>query len=201
MPLSQLRFFLQVLAMTNLQIHLSYAMHCEYDKQNIYFQQGLTSQVFPAKFCMVLQVLFLDWSHQISAFILIQNIYSFCFLAANMFLIPFGMWQGADVSVGRYIWHSLIPTMIGNAIAPAFFLSGSYSFIYDKTPPRKSSFCNLLTILCLKAFLAFCLDWRAARVILQMPTLLLQILLWQHFLFGGALWNHHRVCVWELIVL
>lgn len=34
----------------------------------------------------------------------------------NMFYIPIGMINGADVSVGRYIWHSMIPSLIGNII-------------------------------------------------------------------------------------
>ena len=34
----------------------------------------------------------------------------------NMFYIPIGMINGADVGVGRYIWHSMIPSLIGNII-------------------------------------------------------------------------------------
>jgi len=34
----------------------------------------------------------------------------------NMFYIPIGMINGADVSVGRYIGHSMIPSLIGNII-------------------------------------------------------------------------------------
>jgi hypothetical protein len=34
----------------------------------------------------------------------------------NMFYIPIGMVNGADVSVGRYIGQSMIPSLIGNII-------------------------------------------------------------------------------------
>jgi hypothetical protein len=34
----------------------------------------------------------------------------------NMFYIPIGMINGADVSVGRYIGRSMIPSLIGNVI-------------------------------------------------------------------------------------
>jgi hypothetical protein len=33
-----------------------------------------------------------------------------------MFYIPIGMISGAPVSVGRYVWHSMIPSLIGNIL-------------------------------------------------------------------------------------
>jgi hypothetical protein len=37
-------------------------------------------------------------------------------VVVNMFYIPMGIINGADVSVGRYIGHSMIPSLIGNII-------------------------------------------------------------------------------------
>jgi hypothetical protein len=34
----------------------------------------------------------------------------------NMYYIPMGILNGADVGIGRYIWHSMIPSLIGNII-------------------------------------------------------------------------------------
>ncbi|OCF30508.1 hypothetical protein I316_07836 [Kwoniella heveanensis BCC8398] len=34
----------------------------------------------------------------------------------NMYYVPIGMINGADVSVGRYVWQSMIPSLIGNII-------------------------------------------------------------------------------------
>jgi formate/nitrite transporter len=55
---------------------------------------------------------------------------------ANMFIIPMGMKLGNGVSVGRYIWHSMIPVFIGNTISAAFFVAGSYAFCYGTLPTR-----------------------------------------------------------------
>ena len=38
---------------------------------------------------------------------------------ANMFLVPFGMKLGSGVSVGTYIWRSMIPVYIGNTLSGA----------------------------------------------------------------------------------
>lgn len=40
---------------------------------------------------------------------------------ADMFVVPMGMVRGAPISVGRYIWHILIPASIGNIIGGSFF--------------------------------------------------------------------------------
>jgi hypothetical protein len=38
---------------------------------------------------------------------------------ANMFLVPFGMKLGSGVTVGTYIWRSMIPSYIGNTLSGA----------------------------------------------------------------------------------
>ncbi|KAK9813119.1 hypothetical protein WJX72_009361 [[Myrmecia] bisecta] len=51
-------------------------------------------------------------------------------VVANMFVIPFGMKMGSNVSVGDFVWHSTIPVFIGNMIPAVFFVAMSYSFCY-----------------------------------------------------------------------
>ncbi|KAF2765720.1 Formate/nitrite transporter [Teratosphaeria nubilosa] len=41
---------------------------------------------------------------------------------ANMFLIPIGMFNGAPITVGYYIWKSMIPALIGNTIGGGLFV-------------------------------------------------------------------------------
>lgn len=61
----------------------------------------------------------------------------FSHVIANMFWVPFGIKTGmSDISVGRYIVHSMIPDWIGNTIVAAFVLAGSYSFCYGTAAPR-----------------------------------------------------------------
>lgn len=62
-----------------------------------------------------------------------------CFVAigyehsiANMFFIPLGMLQGADVSVYDFIIKNLIPASLGNIIGGALFVGGFYWFAYLK---------------------------------------------------------------------
>ena len=40
------------------------------------------------------------------------------------------MWCGAPISVGYYIWKSLIPTLLGNIIGGGLFVSSSYYYLY-----------------------------------------------------------------------
>lgn len=40
---------------------------------------------------------------------------------ADMFLVPIGIFNGADLSVGKYIWKLLIPASLGNIVGGAFF--------------------------------------------------------------------------------
>ncbi|MCJ1300532.1 hypothetical protein MMC08_003329 [Hypocenomyce scalaris] len=50
---------------------------------------------------------------------------------ANMFFIPIGIWNGAPgISVGYYIWKSLIPATIGNMIGGGLFVGAVYWYLY-----------------------------------------------------------------------
>ncbi|KAI9659067.1 MAG: hypothetical protein M1821_002027 [Bathelium mastoideum] len=49
---------------------------------------------------------------------------------ANMFLVPIGIWNGAPISVGYYIWKSMIPALIGNTLGGAFFVGTVYWYLY-----------------------------------------------------------------------
>ena len=51
---------------------------------------------------------------------------------ANMFFIPSGMLQGADVSIADFVVHNLIPATLGNIAGGAIFVGGLYWYIYRK---------------------------------------------------------------------
>ncbi|CAL5225938.1 g8733 [Coccomyxa viridis] len=51
-------------------------------------------------------------------------------VVVDMFLVPFGMKNGAPVSVGQYIWRNMIPVAIGNTIAGCFFVALPYSILF-----------------------------------------------------------------------
>lgn len=51
-------------------------------------------------------------------------------LVANVFIIPFGMRMGSDVSVRRYVGHRLIPTFVGNFCSSVFMVAFTYSMCY-----------------------------------------------------------------------
>ena len=51
---------------------------------------------------------------------------------ANMFLIPFGMLQGADISVGDFVFKNLIPATLGNIVGGALCVAGVYKAAYGK---------------------------------------------------------------------
>lgn len=62
-----------------------------------------------------------------------------CFVAigyehsiANMFFIPLGMLQGADVSIYDFIIRNLIPATLGNIVGGALFVGGFYWYAYQK---------------------------------------------------------------------
>lgn len=40
------------------------------------------------------------------------------------------MWNGAPISVGYYIWKSMIPALIGNTIGGALFVGAVYWYFY-----------------------------------------------------------------------
>ncbi|GAB7355382.1 hypothetical protein MBLNU459_g5903t1 [Dothideomycetes sp. NU459] len=51
-------------------------------------------------------------------------------VVANMFFIPLGIWCGADISVGYYIWKSMIPTALGNMVGGGLFVGTAYWYLY-----------------------------------------------------------------------
>jgi formate/nitrite transporter len=60
-----------------------------------------------------------------------------CFVAigfehsiANMFFIPSGIFQGADVSWGIFNFDNLIPATLGNIVGGAFFVGTVYWYVY-----------------------------------------------------------------------
>ena len=60
-----------------------------------------------------------------------------CFVAigyehsiANMFFIPLGMMQGAEVGWGEFIGRNLIPATLGNIAGGAVFVGGLYWYVY-----------------------------------------------------------------------
>lgn len=51
---------------------------------------------------------------------------------ANMFFIPLGMLQGADVSLYDFAIRNLIPATLGNIVGGALFVGGFYWYAYQK---------------------------------------------------------------------
>jgi len=49
---------------------------------------------------------------------------------ANMFFLPFGMFQGAEISVGKAITANLIPVTLGNLVGGAVFVALAYHSAY-----------------------------------------------------------------------
>ncbi|KAK9234781.1 Formate/nitrite transporter-domain-containing protein [Lipomyces kononenkoae] len=49
---------------------------------------------------------------------------------ANMFLVPIGMINGAPISVGLFIWKSLILSTVGNMVGGGFFVALVYWYLY-----------------------------------------------------------------------
>ena len=49
---------------------------------------------------------------------------------ANMFLIPFGMFQGAEISWATMINANLIPVTLGNLVGGAVFVAAAYHSAY-----------------------------------------------------------------------
>lgn len=50
---------------------------------------------------------------------------------ANMFFIPIGIWNGAPgITVGLYIWKSMIPAVIGNTVGGGIFVATVYWYLY-----------------------------------------------------------------------
>ena len=60
-----------------------------------------------------------------------------CFVAigyehciANMFFIPLGMMQGADVTLAAFVFGNLVPATLGNIVGGAFFVGTMYWYAY-----------------------------------------------------------------------
>ncbi len=51
---------------------------------------------------------------------------------ANMFFIPLGMMEGADVDAAAFVFDNLIPATIGNIIGGAIFVATPYTMLYLK---------------------------------------------------------------------
>lgn len=51
---------------------------------------------------------------------------------ANLFIMPCALLLGAKITVADVIFKNLIPVLLGNAIAGAFVVAGSYSYQYGK---------------------------------------------------------------------
>lgn len=49
---------------------------------------------------------------------------------ANMFYIPLGIFYDAPVSVGLYIWKSMIPSALGNIVGGGLFVGALYWYLY-----------------------------------------------------------------------
>jgi len=51
---------------------------------------------------------------------------------ANMFFIPLGIFNGADVTWGQFVVNNLIPVTLGNIVGGAGFVGGIYWFLYGR---------------------------------------------------------------------
>lgn len=51
---------------------------------------------------------------------------------ANMFFIPLGMLNGAQVTIGQFLWNNLVPVTIGNIIGGAGLVGALYWWIYGR---------------------------------------------------------------------
>ncbi|TVY62743.1 putative formate transporter [Lachnellula suecica] len=50
---------------------------------------------------------------------------------ANMYFIPMAIFEGStDISVGYYIWKSMIPSALGNIVGGGLFVGGVYWYLY-----------------------------------------------------------------------
>jgi formate/nitrite transporter FocA (FNT family) len=50
---------------------------------------------------------------------------------ANMYFIPMAIFVGSpNISVGYYIWKSMIPSALGNIVGGGLFVGGVYWYLY-----------------------------------------------------------------------
>lgn len=54
-------------------------------------------------------------------------------VVANMFLIPAGIFAGAEIGWSDFV-ANLVPVFLGNAIGGAVFVGGAYAMVYGKKP-------------------------------------------------------------------
>lgn len=47
-----------------------------------------------------------------------------------MIFIPLGIWVGAPIGVGYYIWKSMIASVCGNIIGGGLFVGAMYWYLY-----------------------------------------------------------------------
>jgi formate/nitrite transporter FocA (FNT family) len=52
-----------------------------------------------------------------------------------MFFIPLGMLNGADVSIGQFLFSNLLPVTIGNIIGGSLFVGAAYWWLYLREEP------------------------------------------------------------------
>ena len=55
---------------------------------------------------------------------------------ANMFFIPLGMLNGADVSVGQFLWNNLLPVTLGNIVGGSGWWARSTGGVRARVPRR-----------------------------------------------------------------
>lgn len=51
---------------------------------------------------------------------------------ANMFFIPLGMMQGAEIPVGQLLWSNLLPATLGNIVGGALFVGIVHYYLNNK---------------------------------------------------------------------
>ncbi|KAF7196217.1 putative formate transporter [Pseudocercospora fuligena] len=52
-------------------------------------------------------------------------------VVANMFFVPMAIWQNdSQITVGLYIWKSMIPALIGNIIGGALFVAAAFWYLH-----------------------------------------------------------------------
>lgn len=61
-----------------------------------------------------------------------QSVLRILYVAANMFLVPYGMKLGSGVTVRDYIVRSMVPVTLGNIIPGVFFVAGGYALVYGR---------------------------------------------------------------------
>lgn len=58
---------------------------------------------------------------------------------ANMFFIPLGMLNGANVTIGQFLLNNLLPVTIGNIIGGSLFVGAAYWWVYLREAPAAAT--------------------------------------------------------------